>query len=85
MIDYYLHKKCCLVCKNRICYEQSGACGDCRCKGCTWLDQEIHKCIFAVDYPRSIALNEFKKRILQVNQNQQSKLSNPSRRFIIKE
>ena len=74
MIDYYLHKKCSLMFK--------GQKEDLRCRGCVWLDQEIHKCIFSVDYPKTISVLEFQTRILNVNKVQQNKLSDPVRRFI---
>ena len=77
MIDYYLHKKCPLMFK--------GQREDIRCKGCIWLDQELRKCIFAVNFPRSITLEEFKQRISKVNQEQQSKLSQPFQRFVMEE
>jgi len=76
MIDYYLNKKCSLMFK--------GQREDTRCGGCVWLNKEIKKCLFSVDYPKTITLEEMKERIEKVNIKQQNKLSRPFRRFILK-
>jgi len=76
MIDYYLHKKCPLVMPTAKQIENV------RCKGCIWLDQEIHKCLFSLKYPNSISINEFQKRIRLVNVSQQNNLTEKFRRFI---
>ena len=73
MIDYYLHKKCSLMFK-----EQKE---DIRCNGCIWLNKEIKKCLFAIDYPFEVELKELEKRIKSVNEKQQRELSEPFRRF----
>jgi len=73
MIDYYLHKKCQLVKKSN---------DNIRCGGCIWLDQELRRCIFAIDFPRSVSLAEFRNRLLSVNEEQQNGLTDPSRRFV---
>ena len=86
MIDYYLKKYCCLNCKedkNAKCGITGRACSLCRCTGCVWLDKDIHKCIFSVNYPKQITMEEFARRIAIVNPEQQKKLSDPKRRFIM--
>jgi hypothetical protein len=77
MIDYYLHKKCPL----RI-YITSKQKENIRCNGCIWLDKELKKCVFSLEYPNSIPIEELKKRINSINIFQQNKLSEPFRRFI---
>jgi len=77
MIDYYLHKKCTL--KIHITSKQKE---NIRCRGCIWLDKQLNKCIFSLDYPLTITSKEFIKRISLVNKNQQNNLSEPFRRFI---
>lgn len=74
MIDYYLHKHCLLSSKIK---------SKIRCNGCIWLDKNIHKCIFSIGYPKSISISEFKRRILLVNKEQQKKLDNPNKRFVL--
>ena len=74
MIDYYLHKKCSLMIK--------GQREDMRCKGCVWLNKDINKCLFSVNYPQTISIAQIKIRIQMVNKKQQYKLSKPFRRFI---
>ena len=56
-----------------------------RCRACVWLDWGLipHKCIFALDYPSQVSLEEFKKRIMMVNPEQQSNLSRPLQRFVV--
>ncbi len=76
MIDYYLHKKCPL--KIHITSKQKESI---RCSGCVWLDKTIKKCIFSIDYPNQISIDEFRQRICMVNTNQQNKLSEKFRRF----
>lgn len=72
MIDYYLHKKCRLVSKQEI-----------RCKGCIWRDKEYEQCIFAVHFPREVSSKEFINRMNAVDKEQQAKLSEPWRRFVL--
>lgn len=73
MIDYYL-KKHCMLTKDK--YNP-------RCKGCIWLDKKINKCVFSINYPKQISINEFKIRIKKVNKEQQDALFNPIQRFIL--
>jgi len=73
VIDYYLHKKCALM---------PGAKQNIRCKGCIWRDRKIQKCIFSIEFPRSISSKEFTQRIESVNQKQQNNLSEKFQRFI---
>lgn len=75
MIDYYLHKHCCLMQSIKNQKETI------RCRGCVWLNKKLNKCIFSVDYPQSVSLAEFKSRIKSVNDNQQSNLTETFRRF----
>lgn len=83
MIDYYLHKHCCLVCKyGKKCEDDGVACSKCRCSGCVWLDKELHKCVFSIEYPKSISLQELEECISVVNLEQQNNLSEPFRRFV---
>ena len=76
MIDYYLKKKCPLnfhnINKEKI-----------RCGSCVWLDKDVHKCIFSIEYPRKVTIKDFEVRISIVNLEQQNKLSNPNRRFVL--
>lgn len=73
MIDYYLKKHCCLGKDKKTP----------RCSGCVWLDQSIKRCIFSLHYPKKVTLEQFKERIGKINLEQQNKLSNPKRRFIL--
>lgn len=73
MIDYYLNKHCMLT------RDKTKT----RCGGCIWRNIKIRKCIFSLDYPKQVSIDEFKKRILMVNMEQQNKLTNPNRRFVI--
>ena len=73
MIDYYLKKHCPLD-KDK---------DNPRCSGCIWLDKSIRQCIFALNYPNEITIEEFKERIKRVNLEQQNKLSDPKRRFVL--
>jgi len=90
MIDYYMKKSpkpdgaiCCLACSNRLCNNQERSCSRSRCKGCIWLDQELHKCIFSINFPRSVSLEEFAERIKSVDIEQQKRLSDPTQRFVV--
>ena len=84
MIDYYKKKHCCLVCiHGRICEAIGKACEWCRCRACVWLDRQLNKCIFSKDYPKPISLRDLRHRILLVDEEQQAKLSDPSRRFVL--
>ena len=84
MIDYYLKTHCCLICRHEhVCNIIKKPCEDCRCNGCVWLDKEIKKCIFSVNYPKSVSLDEIKRRIELVNPIQQKRLSDPKQRFVI--
>ena len=74
MIDYYLHKKCPLMFK--------GQKEDIRCKACVWLDIKLKKCLFSVDFPKSISIKEFSEKISLVNEEQQNNLSQKFRRFV---
>ena len=77
MIDYYLHKKCSLVMPTAKQKENV------RCKGCVWLDKETHRCIFSLNYPKSVDIKEIERRIKSVNLDQQNKLSEVWRRFVL--
>ena len=73
MIDYYLKKHCMLGPDKE----------NPRCKGCIWNDKEINRCIFALDYPKQVTIEEIKERIKKIDEEQQKNLSNPQRRFIL--
>jgi len=75
MIDYYLHKKCSLMAPSAKQKENI------RCNGCVWFDKKINRCIFSINYPKQICLEDFKQRIENVNEEQQNNLSEPFRRF----
>ena len=79
MIDYYLHNKCGLNCPTA----KQGL--NIRCGGCIWLDKSLSMCIFSLHYPRSVTLDNLKERILKVDAKQQNNLSEPFRRFVIRE
>ena len=72
MIDYYLKKHCPLDKHKK----------NLRCRG-IWLDRDIKQCIFALKYPKEITIEEFEQRIKKVNLEQQNKLSDPKRRFVL--
>jgi len=76
MIDYYLHKKCPLVMPTAKQIENV------RCNGCIWLDKNLHKCLFALKFPRVVSLEEFERRIESVNESQQNNLTETFRRFV---
>jgi len=78
MIDYYLHKKCSLcspIAKQNI---------SVRCGGCICLDKKLNKCLFSLDYPKSIDIKEVIRRIKLVDDKQQNKLSQTFQMFILK-
>jgi hypothetical protein len=85
MIDYYLHNNCCFLChpQRTECATLKKACARCRCSGCIWLDKDLHKCIFSVGFSREIKIGEFINRIIAVSSEQQNKLSDRSRRFVV--
>lgn len=75
MIDYYLKKHCPLgIDKNNP-----------RCRSCVWLNNIIRKCIFSLDYPLVVTIQEFKERLEMVDGQEQSQITNPKKRFVTDE
>lgn len=52
-----------------------------QCNNCVWLDKKIKICIFSINYPFHITIEELCKRAKLVDEKQQKKLLLP-RRFV---